>query len=85
MKAKYSKSEFDGYTHRFIVRFSVDNDWRNDTTIDIYSNSDSFDELYNFINNNKKERVVSFKIIYRASKEDDEANARLIEEFLKTF
>jgi hypothetical protein len=45
METKYSKEQFDGFTHRFIVKFKVDGDWRNDTNITLYSNSDSYQKL----------------------------------------
>lgn len=76
MEIKYSRKEFDGYTHRFIVKFSIDDDWRNDSNIHIYSNSDSYIELEKFITEKKGEKVKSFKIEYRATKEADEANAK---------
>ena len=50
MEIKYSKTPFEGFTHRFIIRISIDEDWRNDTSITLYSNSDSYQELENFIN-----------------------------------
>ena len=83
MEIKYSKKEFEGYTHRFIVEFKVDNDWRNDTNIQIYSNSDSYQKLSDFINEKKSEKVVSFDIIHRATKEQDDAASVLIEEGLR--
>ncbi len=83
MKTKYSKKEFKGYTHRFIVKLKVDNDWRNDTNINIYSNSSSYVSLHNFINKKKSNEVVDFDIIHRATKEQDEMSSKLIEETLK--
>lgn len=82
-ETKYSREKFEGYTHRFIVKMKVDNDWRNDHNITIYSNSDSYEELYQFINDKKSEKVVSFEITHRASKEQDEMSAKFIDEFLK--
>lgn len=83
METKYSKTEFEGYTHRFIVRFSVSNDWRDDTSLNIYSNSDSRQGLEDYIDKNKSEKVVAFRIEHRASKEQDEMADKLIEETLK--
>lgn len=85
MEIKYSKKQFDGYTHRFIVRIKVDNDWRNDTTINLYSNSDSYQKLEDFINEKKSDKVIGFTIEHRASKEQDEATSKFLDEFLPTF
>ena len=80
---EYSKKEFEGFTHRFIVRVSVDEDWRNDSNITIYSNSESRLSLACFLDKNKTERVKSFEIVHSATKEQDEHDAIFIEEFLK--
>lgn len=82
MQIKYSKEQFEGYTHRFIIRMKVDNDWRNDTTINLYSNSDSNQKLEDFINEKKSDKVIAFTIEHRASKEQDEAMSKFIDEFL---
>lgn len=82
MGTKYSKEKFDGYTHRFIINFKIDNDWRNDTKIEIYSNSDSYEELDRFITDKKSDKVVSFEILHKASKEQDELSSKLIDEWL---
>lgn len=82
MKTKYSKKPFEGYTHRFIVEFRVDEDWRNDTKMDIYSNSDSYENLIEMINEKKTSKVITFDVMHRASKEQDEMSAKFIDEFL---
>ena len=82
MELKYSKTEFEGYTHRFIVKLSIDNYWTNDSSITIYSNSQSYQKLEGFINEKKSEKVISFIIEYRASKEQDEMANQLINETL---
>jgi len=82
MEAKYSKEQFEGYTHRFIIKLRVDNDWRNDNNIHIYSNSDSYQKLEDFINLKKSYKVVGFRIEHRASKEQDEISAKFIDEIL---
>jgi len=84
MDNKYSKTEFDGFTHRFVVKFKVDNDWRNDTSVNIYSNSDSYQSLEDFINDKKSDQVISFIIEHRASKEQDEIASKFIDEFLSS-
>lgn len=82
MEAKYSKEQFEGFTHRFIVKFKVDEDWRNYTNITLYSNSDSYQKLEDFINAKKSDKVLSFKIEHRASKEQDKMAAKFIDEML---
>lgn len=80
METKYSKEQFEGFTHRFIVRLKIDNDWRNDITTHLYSNSDSYQKLEDFINEKKSEKVISFDIIHRATKEQDEMASKFIDE-----
>ena len=82
METKYSKEQFDGFTHRFIVKFKVDEDWRNDTNITLYSNSDSYQKLEGFINAKKTDKVLSFKIEHIASKEQDELTSKLLDDML---
>lgn len=80
MEIKYSKQQFEGFTHRFIVNFKVDNEWRNDINVILYSNSDSFEKLHDFINEKKSDKVMYFAIIHRSSKEQDEMSAKFIDE-----
>ena len=82
METKYSKEQFKGYTHRFIIKLRVDNEWKNDNIIHIYSNSDNYQKLEDFINEKKSEKVVGFRIEHRASKEQDELSAKFIDEIL---
>jgi len=82
MEIKYSKEQFEGYTHRFIVKIKVDEDWRNDTNVTIYSNSDSYQKLEDFINKKKSDKVIDVKIEHRASKEQDEMSSKFLNEFL---
>lgn len=82
MKTKYFKEQFEGYTHRFIVKLKIDNDWRNDKNIHIYSNSDSYQKLEDFINKKKSDKVVGFEIVHKASKKQDEINSKFIDEVL---
>lgn len=82
METKYSKEKFDGFTHRFMIRLSVDEDWINDSTITLYSNSGSEDELVNFIKERKSAKVKEFSILHKASKEQDELDTKLIDELL---
>ena len=81
METKYSKKEFDGFTHRFIVQFETGKSYF--SNLDIYSNSNSYEELEKFINEKKNDKVISFKIIHRASKKQDERTSKLLDETLK--
>jgi len=81
MEIKYSKEEFEGFTHRFIVRLKVDNDFRNDTNVTLYSNSDNYQKLEDFINEKKSDKVIAFNVEHRASKEQDERSSKFLDEF----
>ena len=83
METKYSKEQFEGFTHRFIVKLKVDKDWRNDVNVTIYSNSDSYKKLEDYINEKKSDKVVSFTIEHRESKEQDEITSEFLDEHLK--
>lgn len=61
METRYSKTKFEGYTHRFKIQFEVGKPFFEN--IDIYSNSDSYQKLENFINERKSEKVISFNHI----------------------
>lgn len=81
METKYSKEKFEGFTHRFKVEFDTGEHYF--SNLDLYSNSDSFQELEDFINEKKSEKVLSFKIVNRNSKEQDEMASKFIDETLK--
>jgi hypothetical protein len=83
MKNIYSRNQFVGYTHRFIVKLKIDDDYRNDVNVNIYSNCDDLQKLDDFINEKKSNKVVSFDIIHRCTKEQDDLDTLLIEETLK--
>lgn len=83
METIYSKERFDSYTHRFIVEFNTGDSYSHNMTV--YSNSDSYEELEAFINSKKTEKVISFEIVHRASKRQDEIESELIEESLKNW
>jgi len=78
---KYSKQPFDGYTHRFQIRFEIGEPYTN--TLTLYSNDGSYESLEKFIEENKKEKVISYKIEYRSSKEQDDHQSKFLEDFLK--
>lgn len=76
MENKYSKTEFAGFTHRFKVEFKTSEPFS--TFMDIYSNSESYEELNNFINIKKSDKVLAFEIINRSSKEEDDLITELL-------
>ena len=78
MDKQYSRIEFEGYTHRFVVEFETNEPYT--STLNIYSKSDSYQELEEFINENKSGKVLSFKIVHRATKEQDDAAFKFLEE-----
>jgi len=78
---KYSRSRFDGYTHRFKVEFETGSIYK--ASMDIYTDTDIHAVVRNFIDSVKTKKVISFKIIHMASKEQDDLNAKFIEETLK--
>ena len=80
METKYSRTEFKDYTHRFVVQFETGEP--NTSTLSLYATSDSYQNLEDFINQKKSDKVKSFNIIHRASKEQDEAAAKFINEML---
>ena len=80
METKYSKERFEGFTHRFKIQFETNEPYF--SNLDIYSNSDSYQKLRDFINEKKSEKVLSFKILLRVSKEQDEMTSKLINETL---
>ena len=51
---------------------------RNDTNINVYSNSDSYQKLEDFINKKKSNKVIAFTIEHRASKDQDEISSKFI-------
>lgn len=81
MEAKYSRTPFEGYTHRFTVQFITNLEYP--SNIDIYSNCKNYLELSEFINTKRSANVQSFSIVNRSTKEYDEACSKLIEETLK--
>lgn len=83
MGTKYSRTEFKGYTHRFIIEFRVSDDWRDNVSLTLFSNSSSYQKLDDYINEKRSDKVISFEIIHRATKEQDEMASKLIEDFFK--
>lgn len=78
MQTTYAKQPFDGYKYRFRLVFETTGKFfRN---IDIYSDSDSYQELEDFIEDRKSDKVIAFKIESRSSKNDDKITSELLDE-----
>jgi DNA-binding ferritin-like protein len=78
---KFSRIRFDGYTHRFKVVFETGS--IHVSNMDIYTDTDSREVVSNFVDSAKTKKVISFKIVHVASKEQDDLTAKFIEETLK--
>ena len=79
---KYSREEFEGYTHRAKFSFDVEGE-DYESNIDIYTDSSDKDEVFNVIFNRKRDNVIFMDIINWATKEQDELTAKFIEETIK--
>lgn len=79
--ANYAKESFSGYTHRFKVEFEVEGE-EHTTNMDIYSDSGEEAELLKMIEEKKSKKVISYKVINRATKEQDGASVVMIQEFI---
>lgn len=76
------KEPFEGYTHRFKIEFEIEGqEWTDN--IDLYANTASKEVMVGVVEQLKGAIVKDFRVIHVASKEQDEASARLIEETLK--
>ena len=85
---KYSKESFDDYTHRAQVRihymeknemgFTVE-----ETTMDIYTNDGDKKSVENVLLDRRLEKVTSLQIRYWTTREQDDACAEMINEWLK--
>lgn len=80
---KYSRKEFEGYKFRSMFRLTVDNDWRNDSIITIYTDNPDKESVKEVINGQKKEIVKTCEIKHWTTKEQDELTALFIEETLR--
>lgn len=75
---KYSRHELENYTFRFIVLAkTVDNSEHN---ITIYTTNPDIESAYYVILSRKTVKVVSLEIIHHATKADDDAAAKFIDE-----
>ncbi len=80
---KYSREQFEGYTHRAIFILSVNAHWNNDKSINIYTDNSNREEVYNVINSRVVEEVISCTLEHWTTKEQDELTSQFLEETLK--
>jgi hypothetical protein len=80
---KYSRKEFEGYKFRTIFRIGIDNDWRNDSNITIYTDNSNREEVNNVILLKTTNKVKSFVMEHWCTKEQDELTMEFLEETLK--
>ena len=78
---RYSRRPFGGYTHRFKVEFNTDSIYN--PSINIFTDTKNDEVVSAFVDALKTKRVISFKIIHKASKEQDVYTAKFIDETLK--
>lgn len=79
----YSKTPFEGWKFRAKFRFKVDEDWRNDTTIDIYTNCSNRLDVHFAITSITTDKVIECNLENFTTKEQDEWSSKLLEEFIK--
>ena len=80
-KLKIEKEKFEGYTHRFKIEFITDKEYS--SNIDLYSNTGDNNKVKDFIEKYKTKKVLSFKIINISTKQQDDSNSILIDEWIK--
>lgn len=77
---KYSRNEFDGYTNRAKVVIKTTTDEHN---LDIYTTDTSKKSVENVLLDRKSDDVFSLRIIHWTTKEQDDLDAKFIDEFFK--
>ena len=80
---KYSREEFEGYKFRTIFQFRVNNDWRDDSILNIYTDNPNREEVIKVINKKASNKVIEVLLEHWTTKEQDELTAKFIEEILK--
>jgi hypothetical protein len=84
---KYKKEPFEDYSHRFVIQFELKENYKMNeshfSTLSLYSDSESEEELNNFIQEKKSDKVISWEVVHRASKEQDKLTSEFIDETLK--
>jgi hypothetical protein len=80
---KYSREEFKGYKIRTIFNLRVNNDWRDDTKVHIYTDNTNREEVVRVVNSKTKDKVIEVILEHWTTKEQDEATSLFLDEFLK--
>lgn len=62
---KYSREKFEGFKYRFTLSFKVGNKLMDSAGFPLYSNSDSYQELKDFIDAKIPNKVLSYEIKWR--------------------
>lgn len=79
---KYSKEPFEGY--KFRAKVEIQTGERDTTSFDVYTNSTDRVGTELELQSRRKYTIMPLKIIHWASKEQDEATSKFIEEVLQT-
>ena len=80
---KYSREKFEGYKFRTSFRFSVSEDWREDTKTTIYTDNPNIEEVFEVINSRTGEDIIKSFMEHWTTKEQDDLATLFIEETLK--
>lgn len=80
---KYSKGAFEGHRFRAMFRFTVSEDWREDSNMSIYTDNPDKQNVEDVINSRKSEKVLSCKMVHWTTKEQDDLTSKFIDETLK--
>lgn len=76
---RYSREPFEWYTHRFLVHIDVKGHCINMT---LYSNNESFKDAEDYLRERLIAKNASFTFTHRATREQDESDARIIDEMM---
>ena len=79
----YSRDEFEGFKFRTMFRFTVSDDFREDSVIHIYTDCPDREEVVKVVDSLKKENLKSCELEHWTTKEQDELTSQFIEESLK--
>jgi hypothetical protein len=80
---KYSRAQFKGYKLRVIFKLKIDNDFRNDSNVHIYTTDSDRERIHNTICDLTTDKVISCEAFHWATKEQDDSDARFIDETFK--
>jgi hypothetical protein len=79
---KYSRKQFEGYTHRLKFELDVVNqEWK--SNIDIYTNNEDKRSVYNVISELTTDKVKNLELVNWTTKEQDDLDVQFLEETLK--